>query len=161
MPIIDLALPVAIASGVTASGDTNAALNVVSQTVSFVRASGDVESPGDARDIVGYRLVVANANGDEQVVESRTLSSLGGSAGAAVASPFVVSNLDVTGQTTYIVYSFNFAGVAATGSSVSIGDEVCLSFQYFFVVIVSLGFVFADCCPHSLAGCFFRHSVWP
>ena len=67
VPIIDLALPVAITLGVTASGDTNTTLNVnVSQTVSFVRASGDVESPvGDARDIVGYRLVVANANGDE------------------------------------------------------------------------------------------------
>jgi hypothetical protein len=122
VPIIDLALPVAIASAVTASGDTNAALNVVSQTVSFVRASADVESPGDARDIVGYRLVVANANGDEQVVESRTLSSLGGSAGAAVTSAFDVSDLDVTGQITYIVYSFNTQGSALAGSSTPITD---------------------------------------
>jgi len=79
---LDEAVPVAFASNVIASYDSNLLVNRVTHTISFIR--GNDQALGYMTDVIGYNLYLLHIDGSQTFVMNMTLDELGGNSNEMV-----------------------------------------------------------------------------
>jgi hypothetical protein len=121
--VSDRATPIAVASNIVVSDDTEWQNGYVTQNISFTRANSLSEFPASSAQLcLGYKLFLVS-KGVRTELASKSLSQLGGSAQNAIASPFSVSRLQATAGDQYQVFSYNQAGRANFGPAQRIVDK--------------------------------------
>jgi hypothetical protein len=108
LTIVDYAAPLAVATGLIVTNDTNFDALVVTNKVSFIRAAASVESRGSTADTAGYGLYLRSSGGvlGSQIL-FKTLGELGGSPGTRVNFPFTITDLTISTGDLYQIYSLS------------------------------------------------------